>query len=83
MRFVVRKYPSPTTQALTWLGSLEEGPSAIVQGSHKQFGVDLGNQEIFLWITALLLLWTKGEELTSEKNKSLHPNPARCARLAP
>lgn len=38
--FVVQKYPNHTTQALTWLRSLEGGPTAMVQASHLQFGVD-------------------------------------------
>lgn len=81
MHFVVQKYPSHVTQALTWLSSLEEGPAAVVQASHIQSGVDSGSRGIFFWTTALLLLFTKWEELITEKNKSLHPNPARCALL--
>ncbi|KAF5918918.1 hypothetical protein HPG69_005959 [Diceros bicornis minor] len=53
-----QKYPGHITQALTWLNSLEGGPMATVHASHIQFGVDSGNQGIFLWTTTLLLLFT-------------------------
>lgn len=59
MHFVVQKHPSHVTQALTWLSSLEGGPTAMVQASHIQSGVDSGSRGIFLWTTALLLLFTK------------------------
>lgn len=43
----------------------------MVQASLIQFGVDPGNQGIFLWTTALLLLFTKREELITEKKSYL------------
>lgn len=59
IHFVVQKYPGRITQALTWLSSLEGEPAVRVQASHIQLRVDSGNQGIFLWPTALLLLFTK------------------------
>lgn len=58
-QFAVPKYPCHVTQALNWFGSLGAWPTAMVQASHIQFGVDSGNQGIFLWTTASLLLFTK------------------------